>query len=237
MSSNGPPPTWYRKSGFGCQTCGPGVRNVTEAVSGRPMSPRSIIRRIVCRPGPRNVSGADPSSRPAASACSTSALADSRSVVIGFSFQTCLPAASAAEATSACAAGMVRFTMMSTSSWSRACWTVPDPGTPNSAAMAAARSGSRSATNRTSRSGYDFMFVRYCSLIFPAPMTPTVTGPESLICWLPGWRWRTRNWPRCPRRCRRRTDRTPAPEIPEPLLRRRSPARAIRLDPAGADRR
>ena len=102
----------------------------TEAVSGVPIAPASISRRMVCSPGPRNVSGAQPSRRPAASACAISASADARSSAIGFSFNTCLPAASAAEATSAWAAGTVRLTISSTSSRASACSVVPGSGTP-----------------------------------------------------------------------------------------------------------
>ena len=48
----------------------------TDAVSGVPIAPASSSRRAVCRPGPRNVSGAQPTRRPAASACAISASAD-----------------------------------------------------------------------------------------------------------------------------------------------------------------
>ena len=58
---------------------------------------------------------------------------------------------------------------------------MPDAGTPNFSAWRRAASGRRSATIRTSRSGNVRMFARYCSLIVPAPMTPTPTGPLPLI--------------------------------------------------------
>ena len=92
MSNSGPAPCWNRNAGFGCQDSGPGVWNMVRAVSGVPMSPRSMIRRAVCSPAPRNVSGAQPSRTPAASAVFSSPSPDSRSSENGFSVQTCLPA-------------------------------------------------------------------------------------------------------------------------------------------------
>ena len=128
MSNRGPAPYWNRNAGFGCQDSGPGVWNVVMAVSGVPMSPRSISRRAVCSPAPRNVSGAQPSRSPAASADFSRPRPDSRSSENGFSVQTCLPALTAAVATSTCAAGMVRLTMISTSGWFRAASTPPHSG-------------------------------------------------------------------------------------------------------------
>ena len=70
------------------------------------MTPSSTSRRRVsCRPEPRNVSGAQPTRTPAASAAFSSAWALARSTVNGFSFQTCLPALTAWLATSAWAFG------------------------------------------------------------------------------------------------------------------------------------
>jgi hypothetical protein len=65
-------------------------------------------------------------------------------------------------------------------------------------ACARASSGRRSATKRTSRSGYPAMFGRYWSLIVPAPMTATPMGPAPLTA-RPG-RPRTRARRRGPRR-------------------------------------
>ena len=59
------------------------------------MIPSSTSRRACCRPDPRNVSGAQPTRTPAASAALSSAWALARSTVSGFSFQTCLPAPTA----------------------------------------------------------------------------------------------------------------------------------------------
>ena len=94
----------------------------------------------------------------------------------GFSFQTCLPAATACRATSAWAAGMVRLTTSSTSGWAVACAVLPTPGTPYLAACALARSRSRSAQISTCRSGNEVRLRRYSSLIVPQPTTATPTG-------------------------------------------------------------
>ena len=178
MSNSGPAPYWKRNAGFGCQDSGPGVWNVVMAVSGVPMSPRSMSRRAVCSPAPRNVSGAVPRRMPAASAVFSRPRPDSRSSENGFSVQTCLPASTAAVATSTCAAGMVRLTMISTSGWFSAASTPPHSGMPYSFARASAASSKRSATTRTFRSGKTVRLSRYCLLMFPAPMTPTPTGPR-----------------------------------------------------------
>ena len=177
MSNRGPAPYWKRNAGFGCQDSGPGVWNVVMAVSGVPMSPRSISRRAVCSPAPRNVSGAVPRRMPAASAVLSSPSPESRSSENGFSVHTCLPALTAAVATSTCAAGMVRLTMISTSGWFSASSTPPDSAIPYSLARAAAESSKRSAMTWTFRSGKTVRLSRYCLLMLPAPMTATPTGP------------------------------------------------------------
>ncbi len=100
------------------------------ALIGVPIEPDAISRRADWMPAPSIVSGAQPTRTPAARACSSRARPAATSGASGFSFHTCLPAAIAAEATSACAAGMVRFTTSCTSGCSRACSTLPDAGTP-----------------------------------------------------------------------------------------------------------
>ena len=105
-----------RTPGSGGDISGPGDWITVCADSGVPMSPRAIARRAVCRPGPRTLyRGLPPTSNPATCACSRSACALARSMLIGFSDHTCLPAASEAEATVAWTAGMVRLTISSTS--------------------------------------------------------------------------------------------------------------------------
>ena len=115
MSNSGPAPLANRNSGLGWKMSGPTYCMIVCADNGSPMSPRAMARRAVCTPGPSTVSGATPTSSPAASACSSRARPLARSTLIGFSDQTCLPAAIARLATSACTAGMVRLTTTSTS--------------------------------------------------------------------------------------------------------------------------
>ena len=59
--------------------------------------------------------GGDPDQQPGRSACSSRSRPLARSTLIGFSVHTCLPAAIALDATSACTAGMVKLTTISTS--------------------------------------------------------------------------------------------------------------------------
>ena len=70
---------------------GPAYCITVWAESGTPMSPWAIARRADWMPGPSTVSGATPTSRPAASAWASSASPLSRSMLIGFSDQTCFP--------------------------------------------------------------------------------------------------------------------------------------------------
>jgi len=100
------------------------------ALIGVPIAPEAISRRADWMPAPSTVSGAQPTRTPALAAWSSSARPLETSGASGFSFHTCLPAAIAAEATSACAAGMVRFTTSCTSGCSNACSGLPDAGTP-----------------------------------------------------------------------------------------------------------
>ena len=93
MSNSGPPPTWNRNCGAGCQRSGPGTWNRASAVCGAPMLPASMIRREVWSPAPSSVSGAQPTRTPASAACSSSAPPVAVSRASGFSTQTCLPAA------------------------------------------------------------------------------------------------------------------------------------------------
>src|SRR5699024_10305924 len=58
---------------------------------------------------------------------------------------------------------------------------VPEAGTPNSEARAAAASGNRSPTRCTCTSGKDVRWVRYSAEMVPAPMRPMPTGPVD--CW------------------------------------------------------
>jgi hypothetical protein len=53
--------------------------------TGSPTRPSSTARRAVCAALPRNVSGADPTSNPAASAIATRRCASASDVVMGFS--------------------------------------------------------------------------------------------------------------------------------------------------------
>ncbi len=177
MSSSGPPPAWNRKSGFGCHDSGPGLCSRVSAVSGAPIAPPSTRRRAVCRPAPRNVSGAVATRRPDAWAASSSWRPLSRSRANGFSVQTCLPAARTWSATSTCAFGIVRLTTISTASSASSCSTVPNAGMPYFFACSSARPRSRSATKRTSTSGNVVRLSRYCELMTPAPITPTPTVP------------------------------------------------------------
>ena len=66
MSNSGPAPGQNRNSGLGWKVSGPMYCMTVCADSGSPMSPRAMARRAVCTPGPRTVSGATPTSRPAA---------------------------------------------------------------------------------------------------------------------------------------------------------------------------
>ncbi len=99
--------------------------------------------------GPRMVSGALPTATPAAAAAASTAPADSRSMVSGFSPHRCRPDSTTASATSACAAGVVRLTTSSMSSMASSSAAVPENGRPYSAATPAARPVSRSAMPRT----------------------------------------------------------------------------------------
>ena len=94
MSNMGPTPTlWYRS------TCTP-MAMIPCADRGLPTQPSSISLRQVCKPAPRNVSGAPPISSPLVLAVSISVLPSSRVTASGFSVYTFLPAASAAMLTS-----------------------------------------------------------------------------------------------------------------------------------------
>ena len=181
MSNSGPAPRWNRNSGSGCHRSGPGLCISASAVCGTPIAPSAISRRAVCSPAPSTVSGAQPSRRPARPASASRRCPVAVSRASGFSVQTLLPAASAAEVTSACAAGMVRLTTSSTSG-SRSAWaTVPAPGTPYLAACSLARSRSMSAQKSTRRSGNDVRLRRYSRLMVPQPTTATPTGPAAAV--------------------------------------------------------
>ena len=134
MSNSGPAPLVNRNSGLGWKMSGPMYCITVWADNGSPMSPRAIARRAVCTPGPSTVSGATPTSSPAASAFASSSRPLSRSTLIGFSDQTCLPASIASPDTCAWTAGMVRFTTSSTSGCSRRRRRVPTVGPRASAA-------------------------------------------------------------------------------------------------------
>src|SRR4051812_28373476 len=177
MSNSGPAPASKKKAGFGCQPSGPGDCISASAVSGRPIAPSSMSRRAVWSPAPRNVSGAHPTRSPAFRAASSSARPSARPDASGFSFQTCLPAAIASCATSAWAAGIVRFTTISTSGWPSTTSGSPAAATSNSAARARATSGSRSPIATTVVSGKAARFLRYSELMLPAPTIPMPTGP------------------------------------------------------------
>ena len=131
--------------------------------------------RAVCTPVPSTVSGAQPTRTPAARPASMTARASSSVAASGFSPYTALPPAIAFSATSACAAGIVRFRTRSTSGSVVSSSTV-SARTPCAAATAAARAASRSATatSRTasSRSNVD----RYAPEIAPTPTIPTLSG-------------------------------------------------------------
>ena len=95
------------------------------------MAPESMSRLADCRPAPSTVSGAQPTRTPAASRRREQARGPpATSSVSGFSLHTCLPAAIAAPVTSACATGMVRFTISWTSGWPSASAGLPQAGTP-----------------------------------------------------------------------------------------------------------
>ena len=66
MSNSGPAPLANRNSGFGWKMSGPAYCITVCADSGTPMSPFAIARRAVWTPGPSTVSGATPTSSPAA---------------------------------------------------------------------------------------------------------------------------------------------------------------------------
>ena len=176
MSNSGPAPRWNRKAGSGCHRSGPGFCISVRAVCGTPIAPPAISRLAVWSPAPSTVSGAQPRSRPARSASSSRRCPVAVSRESGFSVQTLLPAASAAEVTPACAAGMVRLTTSSTPG-SRSAWaTVPASGTPYLAACSLARSRSMSAQKTTCRSGNEVRLRRYSRLMVPQPTTATPTG-------------------------------------------------------------
>src|SRR5699024_40156 len=177
MSYSGPAPSWKRNAGLGCQDSGPGDWNRVRALAGAPIAPSRRVRSAVWMPAPSTVSGAPPTRTPASSAAASRAFASAGAVVIGFSVHTCLPAATIARETSAWAVGIVRLTTISTSGWSSTSWAVPEAGTRNSAARAAAASGNRSPTMCTTRSGNEVRWVRYSAEMVPAPMSPTPTGP------------------------------------------------------------
>ena len=89
---------------------------VAVAEMGAPISPSSIALRAVWMPVPSTVSGAQPTATPASRAASSTCAASAVVAASGFSPYTLLPAAMALSATSAWAAGMVRFRTSSTSS-------------------------------------------------------------------------------------------------------------------------
>ena len=91
MSNSGPAPLAKKNSGLGWNRSGPAYCITVWADSGTPMSPWAIARRADWTPGPRTVSGATPTSRPAASAWASRASPLSRSMLIGFSDQTFFP--------------------------------------------------------------------------------------------------------------------------------------------------
>src|SRR5699024_6398191 len=167
MSYSGPAPSWKRNAGLGCQDSGPGDWNRVRALAGAPIAPSRRVRSAVWMPAPSTVSGAPPTRTPASSAAASRAFASAGAVVIGFSVHTCLPAATIARETSAWAVGIVRLTTISTSGWSSTSWAVPEAGTRNSAARAAAASGTRSPTMRTTRAGNEVGWVRYSAESVP----------------------------------------------------------------------
>ena len=79
------------------------------AAMGAPIMLSSIAFRAVWMPVPNTVSGAHPTTTPAALAAVRTSRACSVSTARGFSPYTLFPAAIACSAMSACAAGMVRF--------------------------------------------------------------------------------------------------------------------------------
>ena len=118
MSNNGPAPRENKNSGFGWKMSGPmywitvcadsGSTDVT-AGNGPPGGLHARAEDGVRRHPDQQTRLLGLHEQVA------SALA--RSTLIGFSVHTCLPAAIAFDATSACTAGMVRFTTTSTSGW------------------------------------------------------------------------------------------------------------------------
>ena len=80
------------------------------------------------------------------------------------------------EPTSACAAGIVRFTTSSTSRVGQPA-RLPEAGTPNSRPAPRPASGSRSATTANVDIREEVRLLRYSSLMSPAPISPTPTGP------------------------------------------------------------
>ena len=107
----------------------------------------------------RNVSGAQATRSPLRPALSSSSRASRRLMARGFSLQTCLPLTRILLETSKWAAGTVRFSTISMSSWARSSWTSRGRN-PNCRARARARSWSISAIASTFRSGNRVRFSR-----------------------------------------------------------------------------
>ncbi len=144
------------------------------AATGSPIQPSSTNLRQVCSPPPRKVSGAQPTSSPRSAAAASTLRPSSRVTASGFSLYTCLPASSTSRLTWACTEGMVRLTTISISgSASRASGV--RARIPNSAARASAAAADRSAQATTSMLWKVAHAVRYCVLMFPQPIRPTLT--------------------------------------------------------------
>lgn len=85
MSITGPPPSWNRKAGFGCQVSALLWLMKAEAPIGVPIAPESMALRSVWLALPRKVSGAAPRTRPLRAAASSTVRPSATVVARGFS--------------------------------------------------------------------------------------------------------------------------------------------------------
>ena len=85
MSSTGPPPARKRNRGSGCHRSASLCPTNMDTPTGSPISPSSSARRAVWLALPRNVSGAEPRTRPVAAAAASTSRAAGTVVARGFS--------------------------------------------------------------------------------------------------------------------------------------------------------
>ena len=126
MSNSGPPPGRRGTPGSGGRYPGRCTASTVCADNGTPMSPRSMARRAVCSPGRARCRERcrHGDLRPPPAPASRAPI---RSMPIGFSLHTCLPAAMMPRSTSNATAGIVRLTTISTSGCASTSSRIPAP--------------------------------------------------------------------------------------------------------------